>query len=102
MLRNNFNFRLRLERLEGRDAPAVVAPTPDSLAAASGPIAVHAGSDHSNVSDAGASIGEVDEVPLRVSLTAVIVIALGVSWDRHVKERRPVLRGKFTQMLSAS
>jgi hypothetical protein len=109
MSRNNFNCRLRLEQLEGRDTPAMVGPTFDWPTAAGEAVAFHAASDHSKASDAipatgdnQIAVGEIDQVPLRVSLTAVIVIALGVGWDRHVRERRPALRGRFTQMLSAS
>ena len=105
MSRSSFNYGLRLERLEGRDAPAVVAPHFDPPAGFGEAIAVHAASDHSNASDTVAAIdvnqiavGEIDEIPLRVSLTAVIVIALGVGWDRHIRERRPELRCRFTQM----
>lgn len=109
MSRKNQNYRLRLEQLEGRDAPAVLAPAIDWPLAATEAVAAHVAHDSIKASDAKPAIGgvqsgsnEIDEVPLRVSLTAVIVIALGVGWDRHIRERRPALRGKFHQMLSAS
>jgi hypothetical protein len=106
---NTRTYRPRLERLEGRDAPAVAAAVIDWPAGAGEAIAVQTASDHSKASDAGSAIGnnqiaigEIDEVPLRVSLTAVIVIALGVGWDRHIRERRPALRDKLSQMLSSA
>jgi hypothetical protein len=106
MSRRNPNFRLQLERLEGRDAPAVVAPAIVWPVGAGE--AVHVAPNHDSqevnhgTGSPQAAAGDIDQVPLRISLTAVIVIALGVGWDRHIRERRPALRGKFTQMLSAS
>jgi hypothetical protein len=51
------NARLRVEELEGRDAPAVLA-----------------------------GLGEIDNVPPHVSLAAVAALALCVSWDRRTRE----------------
>jgi hypothetical protein len=51
------NTRLRVEELEGRDAPAVLT-----------------------------GLGEIEDVPPHVSLAAVAALALCVCWDRRTRE----------------
>lgn len=81
-------MRLRVEELEGRSTPAVLA-APDG------------GFDHTAVVatrepvSAIDAVGQTDNVPLHVSLAAVAAVALCVSWDRRTRQhhlRRPALR----------
>ncbi len=91
---------LRVEQLEGRVTPASLEPAPVLNA---GPAEVRVAPDlikgeEAAPANSAGNVAQIDELPLRVSLTAVIVIALGVGWDRRTREGRTEFRNRTSRL----